>query len=89
MEKKYEFEEPKGRVSLLELLDTGRQLIVCRAFFEPGGSAGSMIADHLGDVAHLKARDTTIVHDSSAPLADIAHPERAGGLTVGAFLYCL
>ena len=36
VEKAYEFEGPKGKVSLLDLLRGRRQLIVHRAFFEPG-----------------------------------------------------
>jgi predicted dithiol-disulfide oxidoreductase (DUF899 family) len=38
--KKYEFDGPRSRVSLLDLLEGRRQLIVYRAFFEPGYSAG-------------------------------------------------
>lgn len=34
--KKYEFEGPKGKLSLLDLFEGRRQLIVYRAFFEPG-----------------------------------------------------
>src|ERR1700732_4964122 len=36
VEKKYEFDGPKGKVSLLDLFGGRRQLIVYRAFFEPG-----------------------------------------------------
>src|SRR5262245_46452863 len=36
VEKKYEFDGPKGKVSLLELFEGRRQLIVYRAFFDPG-----------------------------------------------------
>src|SRR4029434_9314490 len=36
VEKQYEFEGPKGKVSLLDLFDGRRQLIVYRAFFQPG-----------------------------------------------------
>ena len=36
VEKKYEFEGPKGKASLLDLFEGRRQLIVYRAFFEPG-----------------------------------------------------
>src|ERR1044071_10104096 len=32
----YEFEGPSGKVSLLDLFEGRRQLIVYRAFFEPG-----------------------------------------------------
>ena len=36
VEKAYEFEGPRGKVSLLDLFEGRRQLIVYRAFFEPG-----------------------------------------------------
>src|SRR5215475_8049098 len=36
VEKKYEFEGPKGKVSLLDLFEGRRHLILYRAFFEPG-----------------------------------------------------
>src|SRR6266436_10299596 len=36
VEKAYEFDGPKGKVSLLDLFEGRRQLIVYRAFFEPG-----------------------------------------------------
>src|SRR5450755_3175084 len=36
LDKEYEFEGPDGKVSLLGLFQGRRQLIVYRAFFEPG-----------------------------------------------------
>ena len=36
VEKAYQFEGPKGKASLLDLFEDRRQLIVYRAFFEPG-----------------------------------------------------
>jgi predicted dithiol-disulfide oxidoreductase (DUF899 family) len=36
VEKKYEFDGPKGKVALLDLFEGRRQLVVYRAFFEPG-----------------------------------------------------
>src|SRR5713101_10204423 len=36
VEKEYEFDGPQGKVSLLGLFEGRRQLIVYRAFFEPG-----------------------------------------------------
>lgn len=88
VEKRYIFEGPEGTVSLLELFGGRRQLIVYRAFFDPGvhgqpeGTAGverglacygcSMIADHVGNLAHLNARSTTLVFASRAPQPDIA-----------------
>ncbi|HEV3363441.1 MAG TPA: DUF899 domain-containing protein [Acidimicrobiia bacterium] len=79
VEKQYEFEGPEGKASLLDLFQGRRQLIVYRAFFEPGvfgwpdhGCRGcSMMADHVGHLAHANARDTTVVYASRAPQPDI------------------
>jgi predicted dithiol-disulfide oxidoreductase (DUF899 family) len=79
IEKKYEFIGPKGKVSLLDLFEGRRQLVLYRAFFEPGvfgwpdhACRGcSFGADQLGHLSHLKARDTTLVYASRAPQADI------------------
>ena len=80
VEKEYEFDGPKGKASLLDLFDGRRQLIVYRAFFEPGVHGWpehacigcSMVADQVAHVAHLNARDTTLVFASRAPQTDIA-----------------
>ena len=80
VEKSYEFEGPSGKVSLLDLFEGRRQLIVYRAFFEPGvhgwpehACVGcSLGADQVGNLAHLNARDTTLAYASRAPQADIA-----------------
>ena len=79
VEKDYEFESPDGPVSLLDLFEGRRQLIVYRFFFEPGvagwpesGCPGcSMVADQVAHPAHLNARDTTLAFVSRAPQADI------------------
>ncbi len=79
VEKDYEFEGPKGMMSLPDLFDGRRQLIVYRAFFEPGVSGWpehacvgcSMVADQVAHVAHLNARDTTLVFVSRASQNDI------------------
>jgi predicted dithiol-disulfide oxidoreductase (DUF899 family) len=79
VEKDYAFDGPAGRVSLLDLFQGRRQLIVYRAFFEPGvfgwpdhACRGcSMVADQVAHVAHLNARDTTLAFVSRAPQADI------------------
>ena len=79
VEKRYEFEGPDRKLSLLDLFDGRRQLIIYRAFFEPGVHGWpdhacigcSMMADHVGNLAHLNARDTTLVFASRAPQADI------------------
>jgi predicted dithiol-disulfide oxidoreductase (DUF899 family) len=79
VEKRYEFDGPPGRVTLLDLFEGRRQLIVYRAFFEPDVDGWpdhacvgcSLMADHVGNLAHLNARDTTFVYASPAPQADI------------------
>ena len=71
---------PKGKASLLDLFEGRRQLIVYRAFFEPGvfgwpdhACRGcSLGADQVSNLAHLNARDTTLAYVSRAPQADIA-----------------
>ena len=76
----YAFDGPHGRLSLSDLFDGRRQLIVYRAFFEPGvygwpehACRGcSMVADQVAHLAHLNARDTTLVFVSRAPQEDIA-----------------
>ena len=73
-------EGPAGKASLLDLFDGRRQLIVYRAFFEPGvfgwpdhACRGcSLGADQVSHLAHLHARDTTLVYASRAPQAAIA-----------------
>ena len=80
VEKAYTFDGPNGKASLLDLFAGRRQLIVYRAFFEPGVHGWpehacigcSLGADQVGHLAHLNARDTTLVYASRAPQADIA-----------------
>jgi predicted dithiol-disulfide oxidoreductase (DUF899 family) len=79
VEKEYKFEGPEGKASLLDLFDGRRQLIVYRAFFEPGVHGWpehacigcSMVADQVAHPAHLNTRDTTLVFASRAPQKDI------------------
>jgi predicted dithiol-disulfide oxidoreductase (DUF899 family) len=80
VDKEYEFNGPEGTVSLLELFGGRRQLVVYRAFFEPGVSGWpehacrgcSMVADQVAHIAHLNARDTSLAFVSRAPQTDIA-----------------
>jgi predicted dithiol-disulfide oxidoreductase (DUF899 family) len=79
VEKDYRFDGPDGPVTLLDLFEGRRQLVVYRFFFEPGvagwpesGCRGcSFVADQVAHLAHLNARDTTLAFVSRAPQADI------------------
>jgi predicted dithiol-disulfide oxidoreductase (DUF899 family) len=90
IEKDYLFEGPEGRVSLLDLFDGRRQLIVYHFMFAPraGGwpTAGcpgcSWFTDQIGDLAHLHARDTSLVLVSLAPLQSIEPYRRRMGWTL-------
>ena len=80
VEKEYVFEGPGGKLSLLDLFDGRRQLIVYRAFMDPGvgrwpekGCIGcSMVADQVAHPAHLNARDTSLAFVSRGSQADLA-----------------
>jgi predicted dithiol-disulfide oxidoreductase (DUF899 family) len=90
VEKDYAFDGPEGRVSLPGLFQDRRQLIVYRAFFEPGvygwpehACPGcSLVADQVAHLAHLNARDTTLVFVSRAPQHDIAQVKERMGWTM-------
>lgn len=84
VEKDYAFEGPRGKVKLSDLFEGRRQLIVYHFMFDPNdppagqeapfteGCPGcSYMADNFPNVAHLHARDTTLVLVSRAPLEKI------------------
>src|SRR5216110_3536827 len=93
VEKEYSFEGPDGPVSLAGLFEGRRQLIVYRAFYGPevttyaeGGSyperacvGCSFLADQVSNLAHLNARDTTLVFASRAPQAEIQRLKQRHG----------
>jgi predicted dithiol-disulfide oxidoreductase (DUF899 family) len=78
--KEYRFEGPNGPASLLDLFEGRRQLIVYRFFYDPdvkgwpekGCPGCSFVADQVAHLAHLNARDTTLVFASRAPQENIA-----------------
>jgi predicted dithiol-disulfide oxidoreductase (DUF899 family) len=87
VEKQYAFEGPDGPATLLDLFEGRRQLIVYRFFYDPGmenyperGCPGcSFLADQVSHLAHLNARDTTLVFVSRAPQENIRRwKERMG-----------
>jgi predicted dithiol-disulfide oxidoreductase (DUF899 family) len=85
VQKDYRFDGTSGSASLLDVFEGRRQLIAYRFFYAPdvttyaeGGSyperacvGCSMVADQVAHLAHLNARDTTLVFVSRAPQAEI------------------
>jgi len=79
IDKPYVFEGPAGEVSLLDLFEGRRQLIVYHFMFAPGvggwptaGCPGcSLVVDQIAHLAHLHARDTSFALVSRAPLSRI------------------
>ncbi len=79
IDKKYLFDGPKGKMSLLDLFEGRRQLLLYHFMFAPpvggwpdAGCVGcSMVADQFGHTAHLHARDTSFCLVSVAPLKNI------------------
>ncbi|MEV0271246.1 DUF899 domain-containing protein [Hamadaea sp. NPDC050747] len=83
VDKKYVFEGDQGTVSLAELFDGRRQLIVYHMMFDPAWDEGcrfcSFLMDNVGHLAHLHARNTTFAIVSRAPLEKLQrHRERMG-----------
>jgi predicted dithiol-disulfide oxidoreductase (DUF899 family) len=79
VETDYRFEGPDGPVSLLDLFEGRRQLIVYRFFYDPdvagwperGCTGCSFGADQVAHLSHLNARDTTLAYVSRAPQENI------------------
>ena len=73
--KEYLFDGPAGPVSLLEMFEGRRQLIVQHFMFDPAWDEGCPVcsyqADNIGDLAHLHARNTTFAAVSRAPIGKI------------------
>jgi predicted dithiol-disulfide oxidoreductase (DUF899 family) len=85
--KSYRFEGEVGVMSLAQLFEGRRQLILYHFMFAPdvegwptaGCSGCSWYADNIGNLSHLHARDTSLVMVSRAPLANIvAYKKRMG-----------
>src|SRR5438105_1628526 len=79
IDKDYVFDGPDGKVSLLDLFDGRRQLILYHFMFAEGvegwpdaGCPGcSMVGDQIMHLAHLHARNTSFVFVSRATLPQI------------------
>jgi predicted dithiol-disulfide oxidoreductase (DUF899 family) len=84
VEKDYRFETEEGTKTLAELFDGRSQLMVYHFMFGPPYTAGCPVCSSIADtrapqVPHLKARDTTLLLASRAPLEKLlAYRERMG-----------
>src|SRR5207247_7514062 len=82
IDKEYQFDTDDGRKTLAELFDGRSQLLVYHFMFGPryelGGPVCSSSADSVkGAIAHLHARDATLVYSTLAPLETLqAHTRR-------------
>lgn len=76
VEKAYQFDSARGKVTLSDLFDGRGQLLIYHFMFAPeweqGCSSCSLVADHFdGTLLHLANRDTTLVVVSRAPMEKI------------------
>jgi predicted dithiol-disulfide oxidoreductase (DUF899 family) len=83
IDKQYAFAGKNGTASLLDLFEGRGQLLIYHFMFDPDWDEGcpscSFLADNIGHLAHLHARDTTLAMVSRAPLARIeAFRQRMG-----------
>ncbi|HEY3468015.1 MAG TPA: DUF899 domain-containing protein [Amycolatopsis sp.] len=82
----YTFESPDGPVSLVDLFDGRRQLIVYHFMLHPGDDAGcpgcSLVVDNLPHLAHLHARDVTLKVVAPATLPEIERYRKRMGWEV-------
>jgi len=84
VEEDYRFETENGTKTLSDLFEGHSQLLVYHFMFGPDWSAGCPVCSSIADtldpqVAHLKAKDTTLLLASRAPLGQLlAFKERMG-----------
>jgi predicted dithiol-disulfide oxidoreductase (DUF899 family) len=84
IDKDYRFDTDDGPRTLAELFDGRSQLLVYHFMFGPSYEAGCPVCTSIADtlapqVPHLKARDSTLILASRAPLAKLsAYSERMG-----------
>jgi len=84
VEKDYRFETEQGTKALADLFDGRSQLLVYHFMFGPSWEAGCPVCSSIADtldpqVAHLKARDATLLLASRAPVEKlIAYRQRMG-----------
>jgi predicted dithiol-disulfide oxidoreductase (DUF899 family) len=88
IEKEYRFDGPDGQVSLLDLFDGERQLVVQHFMFNPDWEDGcgscTAAVDELSDglLRHLRARSTVYAVVARAPIAKLAKYRAKRGWTI-------
>ena len=84
IDKEYQFDTDDGRKTLAELFDGRSQLLVYHFMFGPSYELGCPVCSSSADsvngvIAHLNARDATMVYISRAPLEKLqAYKRRMG-----------
>src|SRR3954469_25196076 len=84
IDKPYLFDSPYGKMSLRDLFEGRRQLILYHFMFAPpvpgwpdAGCVGcSMVADQFGHLAHFHARNTSFCLVSRAPLKNLQNYQK-------------
>src|ERR671937_1822367 len=87
VEKDYRFETEDGTKTLADLFDGRSQLMVYHFMFGPRYEAGCPVCSSIADtldpqVAHLKARDATLLLASRAPLEKLLAYRRRMGWSI-------
>ncbi|AKI01099.1 hypothetical protein IMCC20628_02401 [Hoeflea sp. IMCC20628] len=86
VDKPYRFTGPHGETDLEGLFETRSQLIVYHHMLQPDDPAPcagcSMVGDHMPHLAHLNARDVTLVFVARAPSPQIEAYKRRMGWTM-------
>ena len=86
IDKDYAFDGPDGKVTLLDLFEDRRQLLLYHFMFGPNQDAGcdgcSMFVDQIGHLAHLHARDTSFALVARAPITKLEAYRKRMGWTI-------
>ena len=86
IDKDYVFTTSDGEAHLIDLFEGRRQLLLYHFMLAPGEThvceGCASFADNIGNLAHVHARDTTLVLVSRAPPAEIQALQRRTGWTM-------
>lgn len=86
VEKNYELEGPEGRVTLSDIFEGRRQLVLYHHMLkkdDPSPCSGcGMFTDNVGNIVHLNQRDTTFAIIAKAPVDQIEALKKRLGWTM-------